>query len=122
KVTGSLGGRVSRAEVQRELQEIYTALVSALGSGSLDGHGEAFGEVRALLSELSRNRAEQGFRPSETAVSVFSLKEVLEPALSGEDSDLQAYLKFSGLLDTLGLFTVETYTQAREELISAQAE
>ncbi|MFJ8251778.1 STAS domain-containing protein [Streptomyces sp. NPDC094466] len=122
KVTGSLGGRVSRAEVQRELQEIYTALVSAIGSGSLDGHSEAFGEVRALLGELSRNRAQQGFSPSETAVSVFSLKEVLEPALSGEDSDLQAYLKFSRLLDTLGLFTVETYTRAREELISAQAE
>lgn len=42
--------------------------------------------------------------------------------ISGEDGDLQAYLKFSRLLDTLGLFTVETYTRAREELISAQAE
>ncbi|MFF3418492.1 STAS domain-containing protein [Streptomyces sp. NPDC002698] len=122
KVTGSLGGRVSRAEVQRELQEIYTALVAALADGSLDGRGEAFGEVRALLTELSRNRAHQGFTPTETAVSVFALKEVLEPALSGEGSDLQAYLKFSALLDTLGLFTIEVYTRTREELISAQAE
>ncbi|MFF2364113.1 STAS domain-containing protein [Streptomyces sp. NPDC058122] len=122
KVTGSLGGRVSRAEVQRELQEIYTALVAALADGSLDGRGEAFGEVRALLTELSRNRAHQGFSPTETAVSVFALKEVLEPVLSGEDSDLQAYLKFSTLLDTLGLFTIEVYTRTREELISAQAE
>ncbi|MFJ7965491.1 STAS domain-containing protein [Streptomyces sp. NPDC096324] len=122
KVTVSLGGRVSRAEVQRELQEIYTALVAALADGSLDGRGEAFGEVRALLTELSRNRAHQGFTPTETAVSVFALKEVLEPALSGEDSDLQAYLKFSTLLDTLGLFTIEVYTRTREELISAQAE
>lgn len=40
-VTGSLGGRVSRAEVQRELQEIYTALVAALGSGSIDGRGRS---------------------------------------------------------------------------------
>ncbi|MFD8733597.1 STAS domain-containing protein [Streptomyces sp. NPDC059618] len=122
KVTGSLGGRVSRAEVQRELQEIYTALVAALADGSLDGRGEAFGEVRALLTELSRNRAHQGFTPTETAVSVFALKEVLEPALSGDDNDLQAYLKFSALLDTLGLFTIEVYTRTREELISAQAE
>ncbi|MGW3909947.1 STAS domain-containing protein [Streptomyces sp. NPDC005070] len=122
KVTGSLGGRVSRAEVQRELQEIYTALVAALADGGLDGRGEAFGEVRALLSELSRNRAHQGFTPTETAVSVFALKEVLEPALSGHDNDLQAYLKFSALLDTLGLFTIEVYTRTREELISAQAE
>lgn len=122
KVTGSLGGRVSRAEVQRELQEIYTALVAALADGSLDGRGEAFGEVRALLTELSRNRAHQGFTPTETAVSVFALKEVLEPALSGDDGDLQAYLRFSALLDTLGLFTIEVYTRTREELISAQAE
>ncbi|MFD5637417.1 STAS domain-containing protein [Streptomyces sp. NPDC127077] len=122
RVTGSLGGRVSRAEVQRELQEIYTALVAALADGSLDGRGEAFGEVRALLTELSRNRAHQGFTPTETAVSVFALKEVLEPAVSGHDNDLQAYLKFSALLDTLGLFTIEVYTRTREELISAQAE
>ncbi|WP_406362752.1 STAS domain-containing protein [Streptomyces sp. NBC_00715] len=121
-VTGSLGGRVSRAEVQRELQEIYTALVAALGSGSIDGRGEEFGEVRALLTELSRNRAHQGFTPTETAVSVFALKEVLEPALSGKDGDLQAYLQFAALLDTLGLFTIEVYTRTREELISAQAE
>ncbi|MFJ2395591.1 STAS domain-containing protein [Streptomyces sp. NPDC087843] len=122
RVTGSLGGRVSRAEVHRELQEIYAALVAALGSGSLDGRGEAFGEVRALLTELSRNRALQGFTPTETAVSVFALKEVLEPSLDGAEGDLQAYLKFAALLDTLGLFTIEVYTRTREELISAQAE
>ncbi|MFD4127431.1 STAS domain-containing protein [Streptomyces globisporus] len=122
KVTGSLGGRVSRAEVQRELGELYSALVAALGEGSLDGRAEAFGEVRALLTELSRARARQGFSPTETAASVFALKEVLEPALEGEGGDVQAYLKFSSLLDTLGLFTIEVYTRTREELISAQAE
>lgn len=122
KVTGSLGGRVSRAEVQRELQELYDALVAALDSGSLDGRAEAFGEVRALLTELSRTRARQGFSPTETAASVFALKEVLEPALDGENSDVQAYLRFSSLLDSLGLFTIEVYTRTREELISAQAE
>lgn len=122
KVTASLKGRVSRAEVQRELQELYAALVAALGEGSLDGRGEAFGEVRALLTELSRNRARQGFTPTETAVSVFALKEVLEPSLTGKDSDVEAYLKFAALLDTLGLFTIEVYTRTREELIAGQAE
>ncbi|MEV6010736.1 STAS domain-containing protein [Streptomyces sp. NPDC051976] len=122
KVTGSLGGRVSRSEVERELQEIYTALVAALGAGTVDGHDEAFGEVRALLTELSRNRAMQGFSPTETAVSVFSLKQVLEPELAGKDTDVQAYVRFAALLDTLGLFTIEVYTRTREELIAAQAE
>ncbi|MFE3265597.1 STAS domain-containing protein [Streptomyces sp. NPDC059215] len=122
RVTGSLGGRVSRAEVERELQEIYTALVAALGSGSVDGRAEEFGEVRALLTELSRNRALQGFTPTETAASVLALKEVLAPSLEGKKSDVSAYLQFAGLLDTLGLFTIEVYTRTREELISAQAE
>lgn len=122
KVTGSLGGRVSRAEVQRELEEIYNALVAALQHGSVDGRAEEFAEVRALLTELSRNRALQGFTPSETAVSVLALKEVLEPSLTEQGGDVQAYLKFSALLDALSLFTIEVYSRTREELISAQAE
>ncbi|WP_328675046.1 STAS domain-containing protein [Streptomyces sp. NBC_00343] len=122
RVTGSLGGRVSRSEVVGELQEIYTALVAALGAGSVDGHDGAFSEVRALLSELSRNRAMQGFSPTETAVSVFALKKVLEPEPAGKDTDVQAYVQFATLLDTLGLFTIEAYTRTREELIAAQAE
>ncbi|WP_411104870.1 STAS domain-containing protein [Streptomyces sp. cmx-4-9] len=121
-VAGSLGGRVSRAEVQRELQELYDALVAALGRDSLDAHGDAFGEVRALLTELSRSRAKQGFTPTETALSVYALKEVLEPSLSGDVEDVQAYLKFAALLDALGLFTIEVFTRTREALISAQAE
>lgn len=122
KVAGSLGGRVSRAEVQRELQEIYTALLAALSSGGTDGRGEEFAEVRALLTELSRNRALQGFTPTETAVSVFALKEILEGSLSDLGGQVQEYLQFAALLDTLGLFTIEVYSRTREELISAQAE
>ena len=123
-VSTSLSGRVSRAEVEHELRELYAALVAALGEGRLDAHGDAFAEVRALLAELSRTRARQGFTPSETAVSVFALKTVLEPALTadGKTEDVLAYLEFSRLLDDLGLFTVESYTKIREELISAQAE
>ncbi|MEU9027165.1 STAS domain-containing protein [Streptomyces sp. NPDC048383] len=121
-VAGSLGGRVSRAEVQRELQELYDTLVAALGRDSLDAHGDEFGEVRALLTELSRSRAQQGFTPTETALSVYALKEVLEPSLSGDVEDVQAYLKFATLLDALGLFTIEVFTRTREALISAQAE
>lgn len=123
EVTGSLAGRVSRTELESQLRELFTALLAALGQGSVETESEEFGEVRALLTELSRNRARQGFTPSETAISVFALKTVLEPALANGDSDdLRAYLQLSRLLDSLGLFTIESYTQAREELITAQAE
>jgi rsbT co-antagonist protein RsbR len=124
EVSSSLGGRVSRVEVERELRELYTSLLAALEQGSLDAHAEGFSEVRALLSELSRTRARQGFTPTETAVSVFALKAVLEPVLAGDSAsgDIEAYLALSRLLDALGLFTVEAYTRSREELISAQSE
>ena len=123
-VSTTLRGRASLAEIEQELRELYGALVAALEKGSLDYRSEAFGEVRALLAELSRAKAKQGFTPTETAISIFELKSALEPLLAGEldQADVRSYLRFGRLLDELGLFTVETHTRAREELISAQAE
>jgi rsbT co-antagonist protein RsbR len=121
-VSGSLKGRISKAEVDRELREMYSALVEALRTGTQSPRGQEMSEIRALLTELSRNRARQGFTPSETAVSVLALKQVLEPALrDGSAEDTKAYLQLSRVLDDLALFTIETYTRTREEIISAQA-
>ncbi|MEU2624357.1 RsbRD N-terminal domain-containing protein [Streptomyces sp. NPDC007157] len=123
EASASLGSRVSAAEVDRELRELYEALVAALREGAVDVHSEQMYEVRALVTELSRNRARQGFSPSETAIGVFALKRVLEPLLAdGSAEEIQAYLRLGRILDGLGLFTIETYTQTREELITAQAE
>jgi rsbT co-antagonist protein RsbR len=114
---------VSRAELDRELQELYTALVEAVRAGARDAHAESLAEVRALLTELSRNRARQGFTPTETAVSVLALKQELETVLvAGSAEDMQSYLQLSRLLDDLGLFTIEVYSRTREEIISSQAD
>lgn len=121
-VAGSLKGRISKAEVDRELRELYAALVEALTAGGEDARGENLSETRALLTELSRNRARQGFTPSETAISVLALKKAFEPALrDGSAEDTNRYLRLSRLLDDLALFTIETYTRTREEIISSQA-
>ena len=117
-----LQGRLSLAELGHELGELYEAVLKAISIGGLDGRGEHFGEARSLLIELSRNRARQGFTPTETARSVFALKEVLEPSLAGEAASAQAYLQFARLLDDLGLLTTEAYVRTREEIISSQAE
>ncbi|WP_415962089.1 STAS domain-containing protein [Streptomyces sp. 021-4] len=121
-VAGSLKGRISKAEVDRELRELYAALLEALTAGGEDARGENLSETRALLTELSRNRARQGFTPSETAISVLALKRAFEPALAdGSAQDTAGYLRLSRVLDDLALFTIETYTRAREEIISSQA-
>ncbi|MYU04011.1 STAS domain-containing protein [Streptomyces sp. SID8366] len=117
-----LQGRLSMAELGYELGELYEAILKALSIGGLDGRGDHFGETRSLLIELSRSRARQGFTPTETARSVFALKEVLEPSLAGETASVQAYLQFARLLDDLGLLTTEAYVRTREEIISSQAE
>ncbi|MGV9252000.1 STAS domain-containing protein [Streptomyces sp. NPDC003697] len=117
-----LQGRLSMAELGRELGELYEAILQAVSTGGLDGRGEHFGEARSLLIELSRARARQGFTPTETARSVFALKEVLEPFLTSDEQSALAYVQFSRLLDDLGLLTTEAYVRTREEIISSQAE
>ncbi|ANJ10699.1 STAS domain-containing protein [Streptomyces parvulus] len=118
----ALQGRLSVAEMRRELGELYEAILQAIAAGGLDADGEAYGETRSLLIELSRNRARQGFTPTETATSVFALKAVLEPALTGEEHGTRTYLQFAKLLDGLALLTTEAYVRTREEIIASQAE
>ncbi|MFE9457101.1 STAS domain-containing protein [Streptomyces californicus] len=121
-VSRSLQGRISKAEVDRELRELYGALVDGLRAGGEDARGDSFSEVRALLTELSRNRARQGFTPSETAISVLALKQALEPALHDGTAEITtAYLRLARVLDDLALLTIEAYTRTREEIISSQA-
>ncbi|ASY32678.1 putative anti-anti-sigma regulatory factor [Streptomyces sp. Tu6071] len=118
----ALQGRVSAPEVGQEIRELYAAVLGALRGGSLDHRAEQYTEVRGLLVELSRNRARQGFTPTETALGVFLFKEILQPELSGSRADLAVFLDFSRLVDGLGLFTVEAHATTREAIITAQAE
>ena len=110
-------GRISPAELRRELAELLTLIVSAVS-----GQDEpAAGQLRAVLQELSRSRARQGFSPSETAGAVFSLKEAVYALIDSGDL-LPEYLAFSRYVDGLGLQTFETYVAAREQIIADQAE
>jgi rsbT co-antagonist protein RsbR len=121
-VGDGLQGRLSSAELGRELTELYDSILEGLIAGGLNGRAEYFGETRSLLIELSRNRARQGFTPTETARSVFLLKDVLEPSLTADAEHARSYLQFARLLDDLGLLTTEAYVRTREEIISSQAE
>jgi len=117
-------GRITTAELHSELTPIYDGIVARLDGGQSGLRDDQFVEARAMLAELSRNRARQGFSPSETAASVFALKQVVTDATAG-DADTETVLgllALSRLLDDLGLFTFETYAETRERIIAAQAE
>lgn len=123
EVRAALGTRSTSAEVARELAELLDGLVAALDGGSTDVADPAFAELRALLTELSRTRARQGASPTETALSVFALKRaVLRVHPEVDAALLPVLLALNDLADDLGLFTFETYTTAREEVIVEQAE
>ncbi|MEU6072240.1 STAS domain-containing protein [Micromonospora sp. NPDC047074] len=122
-VATSLRGRLSQAELRRQVQELHGSIVAA-SEGAVDLDSEQATELRAVLSELSRGRARQGFSASETAISVFALKQALLELLEveGGPDALRDYVAFSGLIDQMGLFTFEAYVRTRESLIADQAE
>ncbi|WP_406077665.1 STAS domain-containing protein [Micromonospora sp. NBC_00858] len=123
-VAGSLRGRLSQAELRRQVQDLHHAIVSTGEQGVIDLSAENAAELRATLSELSRGRARQGFSATETAISIFALKDVLADLVqeAGGDKALHDYVAFSRLVDELGLFTFESFVRTRESLIADQAE
>jgi rsbT co-antagonist protein RsbR len=116
-VMAGLRGRTSPEEVRRELEDLYTLVVR----DSAGNDEEAEGELRAVLDELSRSRALNGFTPSETALSVFSLKEAVYELVADAAELVPEFLAFSRRVDDLGLRTFETYSATREQIISDQA-
>src|ERR1700749_190420 len=78
--------------------------------------------IRELLKDMSRDRAVQGFSPTETATFIFSLKEPLFALLREELRDDAERLvgetwTTNRLIDRLGLYTIECYARTREEVI-----
>lgn len=124
-VQSTLAGRMTASESSHDIAEIFDALLAgASASGQVDVRDATYDGLRSLLADLSRARARQGFTPTETAVSVFALKDAALAVLEQND-DLAGYRAFADLsrvVDDLGLFMLETYAAARESVIAEQAE
>ncbi|WP_329109250.1 STAS domain-containing protein [Micromonospora sp. NBC_01699] len=121
----SMRGRTTEAELRQEVQELHRVLIAALGDGPFDLTTDSAAGLRATLADLSRIRARQGFTATETAISVFALKDALIGILNVRDADRELLADFvagSTVVDQLGLYTFERYTKSREELIADQAE
>jgi rsbT co-antagonist protein RsbR len=125
QVATTLRGRLSHTELRRQIEELYRALRDALEAGADSVDHPAAAELRAVLADLSRSRVRQGFTSTETAVSVFALKDVLVAVMDVQGSEagvLRDFVAYSSLIDGLALFTFATYATAREQLIADQAE
>ncbi|MER7168211.1 STAS domain-containing protein [Micromonospora sp. NPDC000207] len=123
-VAAHLRGRLSQAELLRHVQDLHRSMINLGDQGLVDLDDQRAGELRAELSELSRGWARQGFSATETAVSVFALKDVLLDVMEIDSgaSALRDWVSYSRLVDQMGLFTFESYVRTRESLIADQAE
>ncbi|MGC5017270.1 STAS domain-containing protein [Micromonospora sp. DT47] len=123
-VAASLRGRLSQAELRLQAQELHGSMIKAGGRGLSDIRSDDAGELRAVLADLSRSRARQGFSATETAISIYALKDVLVELMESGDVEftLRDFVAFTAVVDQLGLYTFETYVQAREGHIADQAE
>ncbi len=117
---------VSDIQLKSDSQALLTAIREALMAGN-EAHIDRpeWANVRNVLSDLSRQRALQGFTPTETAMFVFSLKQPLFDRLRGEfgadpETLVEELWAATRLLDQLGLYTTEIFLKSREEVISRQ--
>lgn len=124
----SRAGRIQESQLREESQRFLGLLTKAIQqSVEFDTRSAQWAEVREFLTELSRNRATQGFTPSQVATFIFSLKQSLfkrtTESLKTEAAPLAATLwDATILLDALGLYTTEVFQQAREQIIARQQE
>ncbi|HEX4518938.1 MAG TPA: STAS domain-containing protein [Gaiellaceae bacterium] len=124
--TNGASARISASELESEAREFLRLLIEALqSSGVEDLDGPGWRQAQEHLARLSRNRAEAGFTPRQTATFVFSLKQPLFALVSAELSDdgtvlSEALWEITKLLDSLGLSTSEEFLRGREAMIARQ--
>ena len=116
----------AEAELRQQASRFLPLLVQAIERGATsDIEAAAWDDTRHMLTEISQARVRQGFSSIETASFIFLLKDPLFTYLRAElASDplllIEETAATSSLFDRLGLFTVEVYQKAREQIILRQ--
>jgi len=118
---------LSRQELRDQSSRFLRSVREAVSTGGVDTSAPAYAPIREQLEELSLARARQGYTPTETAMFVLSLKQSLFSRLreryKGDPQGLaDGTWEVTLLLDRLGLFTMENYQKAREQVIARQHE
>jgi rsbT co-antagonist protein RsbR len=117
---------VSKEQLRKHCQQFLTAFARGTRGGELQNiEHRSWDEVRDLLAEISSSRAKGGSTPSETATFIFSLKQPLFTRLNAGFANDPAALAnaswtISSLLDKLGLYTIEVFQRARDQIIVRQ--
>jgi rsbT co-antagonist protein RsbR len=117
---------MSDKEFQSQSRELLASIAEGAEAGDVSHlDGAAWSHARELLTSISSTRATQGFKPSETATFVLSLKQPLfqsiRKELSGSaDSMFDELWNATLLIDKLALITADAFLATREQLIVRQ--
>ena len=119
--------RNKTGELKGQTQDLLRLMTDAAQSGQIDNiQTEPWKPVRSFLDQLSSDRARQGYSSTQTATFVFSLKEPLYSVLRREITDparfASALWEVNDLVDQLGLLTMASFQQSREQVIVRQQE
>jgi rsbT co-antagonist protein RsbR len=119
------GGRFSQGSDWQGQAREFLHLLTESGGSDIDAQEAA--PLREFLKELSRSLAQRGASSAQTATFLFSLKKPIFSRLRevhGKDAQKlsDGIWSASELIDRLGLYTVSSFQQSREELIQRQQE
>lgn len=116
----------SAANLREQASQFLPLLASTLSNtGSINIEEPGWADLRQLLAEISHSRVRQGFSPIETASFVFSLKKPIFELLRNKLADSpqaasDEIAATSSLFDDLGLYVIDVYQKAREQVILRQ--
>jgi rsbT co-antagonist protein RsbR len=120
------GTSSAKEQLRAHCQQFLAAFAAATRAGELENiEHRSWDEVRDLLTEISSSRAKGGSTPAETATFVFSLKQPLFSQMTIAFADdatalAAASWSISSLLDKLGLYTIEVFQKAKDQIIVRQ--
>ncbi len=118
---------MNRQQLQAQMRDLLVKLTKAFDSRQYTDFGTPeLTDSLAMLREICKLRAEQGFTPSETALIVFSLRKPLLEVIQEELGDQrhvlnEDVLEVNAVIDKLGLATFETFVETRDEIITEQS-
>lgn len=118
---------MKEVDLRAECSKFLQLMERAAESNGSNFQSPSFDAVRDMLGDVSRSRSQKGFKPSETATFVFSLKRPLFNEIQSQHKgDAEAMAAeiwwLNELLDAMGLYTMEVFLKSREDIVRRQQE
>lgn len=118
---------IKESDLRAQCSQFLKLMVQGTEAAGTNFQAPTFDTLRGMLGDISRSRAQQGFKPSETATFVFSLKRPIFSQIQAEhrgDAEAVAAETWAAteLLDAMGLYTIEVFQKSREDMIRRQQE